>query len=214
MKRLALASLLATCAATSALAQGPTPERLVDADQVFPMIDKFYATPPADRSTIALAYVFTHEGKPATGVHLALVVNGKRTPLAIEADGRVERLPTPAEMAAHAQVAVDAPKGYFNVRLNIRPSIRPAQEIDAAQCALAITQLNAAIKRAAGLLALAAPQVKVTTFPGAGSGVAVMGDGKTTPLPLLKGAPVYDPAAIKGAKTIRLAKVPIAVGLE
>lgn len=203
--------LIAASVAGAALAQ----ERLVDAAKVFPMLDKFYSVPAADRSKLVTAYsVMTKDGHPATGLHLALVTGGKRTPMPIAADGRVERLPTPAELAAHAEVATDGPKGSFNIRLNLLTSIKPAQEISAADCALAVTQVNAAIQKAAGMMAMLAPKVKATTFPGAGSGMAVMADGKTVPLPLIKGAPAYDPEAIKNAKTIRLAKSPSAVSLE
>jgi hypothetical protein len=64
------------------------------------------------------------------------------------------------------------------------------------------------------MMAMLAPKVKAATFIGAGSGVAVMADGKTVPLPLIKGAPAYDPEAVKGARTIRLAKMPSVVSLE
>ncbi len=205
------ALLLVLVAAFAARAQ----ERLADAAKLFPMLDKFYATPVADRSALALHYVFVHDGKPATDVHFALVVNGKRTPMALSSTGQVERVPSAADLAAHAQVAIDAPPGVkFNVRLDMATSISPAREIGAAECQAAIDQANAAIRRAAGVMALMAPRVKAATFVGAGSGVAVTADGKTLPLPLIKGAPAYDPAAVPGARTLRLARTPSLVSLE
>jgi len=206
---LALA-LIAASIAGGAMAE----ERLIDAAKVFPMLDRLYATPAADRSKLLTVYSFTKDGHPATGLHLTLVSGGKRTPIPIAADGHAELLPSPADLAAHAQIATDAPKGAFNVRMNVFTNIKPAQELSAADCALAVTQVNTAIQKAAGMMAMLAPKVKATTFPGAGSGMAVLADGKTVPLPLIKGAPAYDPDAIKGAKTIRLAKTPALVSLE
>lgn len=209
MKRMLALALIAAAFAGTAMAE----ERLIDAAKVFPMLDKLYAIPAADRSKIVAVYsIKAKDGHPAGP--LTLVVGGKRAPLPIAADGRVERLPSPAEMAAHAQVATEAPKGAFSVGISLVTSIKPAQEISAAECALAVTQVNGAIQKAAGMMAMLAPKVKATTFPGAGSGVAVMADGKSVPLPLIKGAPAYDPDAIKGAKTIRLAKAPSVVSLE
>jgi hypothetical protein len=190
-------------------------EALVPAAKLFPMLDKYYATPPAERSKLALNYIVLRDGKPATGLTLALVAGGKRTPMPLSPSGKLERLPTAAELAG-AQVAIDAPPGNFklNVQLNLDTTIPPAPEISAAECAQAIDQVNAAIRRQAGLLALVAPRIKATSFPGAGSGVAVLADGKTVPLPLIKGAPAYDPAAIRNARTIRLAHTPSVVSLE
>jgi hypothetical protein len=204
--------LILALMATSAVAQAPPAESLIAADKLFFMLDKFYATPPADRSKLAVHYTIMQNKKPAPNIRLTLVANGKRTPLPVAPDGEVQRLPTAEELAAHPQIAVGG--GAVQVTLGLWSSIRPSEEISAADCALAIAQANSTMKRAAGVMAMLAPQVKVTTFPGAGSGVAVMADGKTTPLPLFKGAPAYDPVAIKGAKTIRLAKAPTAVGLE
>jgi hypothetical protein len=212
MTRIVLALLLALAAAP-ALAQAPAPERLVDAGKVFVMLDKFYATPPADRSKLEPSYVVTQDKKPVPNLRLTLVADGKRIPLPLGPNGRIERLPSATELA-HARIEVAGAKGPLQIQIALFSSIRPAEEINAAECALAISQANSSIKRAAGLMAMLAPQVKATTFPGSGSGVAVMADGKTTPLPLLNGTPTYDPAVIKGARTLRLAKAPSAVGFE
>ena len=205
------AAVLALTAAGAAMAQ----ERLVDADKVFPLLDKYYATPPADRSLLAIRYNVLRDGKPAPDFHAFLVVAGKRTPIPVTADGKVERLPTPAEFTAHAQVAIDAPPtAKFSNRLSLDTAIPPAPEVSATTCAQAIVQANDAMRRAAGVMAMLAPKVKAVTFVGAGSGVAVLADGKTVPLPLIGGAPAYDPDAIKGARTIRLARAPSLISLE
>jgi len=179
------------------------------------MLDKFYATPQADRSKLAIRFFFTHDGKPAVDVHFFLVVNGKRSPMIINPDGQVQRLPTAPELAAHSQIAVEAKPEYkFGARLSLDTSIKPAQEISAAECDLAVNQANAVIRRAAGVMAMMAPKVKAVTFIGSGSGTALTTEGAAIPLLLIKGAPAYDPEALKNAKTIRLSKTPTLVSLE
>ncbi len=225
MKTLAAFALLAAFAAGApAFAQAPAPpasptglaEKTVDALKLFPMLEKFYAIPSADRSKLALGYAILNERKPSPDVHLTLVVGERRTPLALAPDGKLMRLPTSADLAAHAQVTVSAPHGAkLSSRLDLGSSIAPAQEISAADCTLAIAQANAAIRRVAGMvMSFMAPHISRAAFPGAGSGVAVAADGKTTPLPVVKGVPVYDPNAIKGAKTLRFTHAPSHVDFD
>ena len=212
MKRIAFTVLLAAVAG-SVLAQST--ERMVDAAKVFPMLDKFYAAPPAERSLLTMRFSYTEEGRPATNLRLTLVQGAKRTPLPIRADGKVERIPTQAELADHAQVAIEAPKGSkFAAHMSVDTAIRPTLEISAGDCAKAIDQYDAQVKRQAGILAMVVPKAKACTFPGAGSGVAVMGDGKNQPLPVIKGMPAFEPENARGAKLIRLARAPSVVSLE
>lgn len=213
MKRSAPLIIVAALLSASVALAGPA-ERLVEAGKVFPMLDKFYAAPIADRSELAVSYVVTHDGKPAPQVHLALMVDDRRTPIGIAPDGRVERLPSATELP-RAQIAVEAPPGMkLAMRLDLETTIKPTTDVSPAECALAVHQANAAIRRAAGVLALVAPKVKAATFPGAGAGQAILGDGKSQPLPLIKGAPAFDPDAIPGARSIHLEHAPSKVSLE
>ena len=183
---------------------GPT-ERVMDALKVFPFLDRFYGVAAEKRSLIILRYNLTHDGRPATDVKISLLVGDQRIPIPLSARGKVERLPTRAELAAHAQVAIEAPAAAkFRTRIALDTTITPTQEVDAATCAQAIKQINHAIAHAAGVLSILAPKFKATTFEGADSGVAVLADGSTAPLPLIDGHPAYDPARIKDARTIRL----------
>ncbi len=210
MRRGLILAVVLALAAGGAWAQ----ERLVDAGKIFALLDKFYAMPPADRSLLAVHYNILHDGKPASDLRAFLVVGDKRTPIPVGEDGRVKSLPTPGDLAAHAQVAIEAPPGSkFSSRLSLDTAIPPAVEVNASTCAQAINQANDAVRRAVGVLAMLA-RFKAVTFVAAGSAVAVLADGKTVPLPLVGGAPAYDPDGIKGAKTIRLARTPSLIGLE
>jgi len=64
------------------------------------------------------------------------------------------------------------------------------------------------MKKIAGLLAMALPTPKAVLFIGVPSGEAELADGRRVALPLVKGAPSYDPAAIPNARRIHLPKVP------
>jgi hypothetical protein len=215
MKRFFAIALFAVAVSAPAFAQAPIEERRVDAAKVFAMLDKFYAAPPAERSMLAMRYTITEDGKPPTHVRLTLVEGARRTPLPIRTDGKVERIPTAAELAGHAEVLVEAPKGSrLATRPDVDTTIRPGLEISAADCARAIDQFNAQVRRVAGVMAMVAPKAKACTFPGSGSGVAVMVDGKTQPLPLMRGAPALEPDALKGARSVRLANPPTMVSLE
>lgn len=211
MKRPLIAALVLALAAGAAAAQ----ERLIDADKLFGLLDKFYAMPAADRSLLAVRYNVFHDGKPASDLHVFLVVGGKRTALPVAADGRFERLPTPAELAAHAQVAIEAPPTFkVSNRLSLDTALPPALEVNAGACVQAIAQGNDAVRRAAGVMTMMAPKVKAVTFVGAGAGLAVLNDGKTVPLPFIHGAPAFDPVAIKDARVIRLNRAPTLISLE
>ena len=62
MKRLSLIAVAVLAMATAAGAQ--TVERMVDAAKLFPMLDKFQAIAPADRSELALSYLVLQDDKP------------------------------------------------------------------------------------------------------------------------------------------------------
>jgi hypothetical protein len=189
----------------------------VEVLRVFPMLDRFLAIAPADRSKLALGYEVRRDGKPAGDVRLTLVEGDKRTVLPVAPDGKVLRLPAAADLAAHAQVLVSAPKGSkLSIQLDFGASIVPAQEISVADCDLAVRQGAAAIAKAAGMLGgFLAPHVTRVSFPAAEGGVALDADGHVLqPLPLIGGVEVYQPGHIKGAKTLRFIKAASSVKLD
>ena len=218
-RRIVLAAALIGMA-TPAWAEAPAPipavtERLVDAAKVFPFLDKFLTLPTVERSRLSLGYIVRQDGKAPHDLKLALVDGARRTPVPVAADGRVVRLPTLAELQAKTQVAVQAPKGSkMGITMALEAAIAPSEEIAAADCKLAIDQANGAIKKVAGVFALAAPHIAKTTFHGASAGTAVWPDGHSQPLPVAKGTPSFDPTAMKGAKAVRLDHAPTRIELE
>ncbi len=195
--RALLPAVLALAAATSAVAA----ERLVDADKVFPELARFLALPPAARDRFTTTYQVRTKGGPLEVVKLSLVEGSLRTPVPLGRDGRVLRLPTPAQLKG--QVAVDTPDG---VRLSTHPDIEctglGGREIAAARTAACIDQLRAAVKRMAGVAAFLAPDFDRARLEGAGGGAVVLADGSRRPLPLVEGAPVFTPSAFPTARSL------------
>lgn len=185
----------------------------VSVDYVFPYLAYYWSLPADRRSMFVPSYTLAIDGHPPTGWSFFLKIGDTLKPIPIAADGHVEELPSAQDLAGHPEVVMhvapdQAGQRSTSTNISIRPLIAPAREIDAAQCALVIEQVNGAIPKAARMMGLA-PTIKAVGFPDSGTGVAVLEDGRTVPLPLSKfGAPMYDPKKIPGARLIRLDKVP------
>jgi hypothetical protein len=204
--------LLALAAATAAF------PGLVAADdahlplaKAFPLLDTYLGLPPAERSRFYLAYRAVRDKRPAGDVHAAIVAaNGSRTPVAFDRLGAVIRLPSLADLKTAQFEIAGAP---FKLMPEIRCAMAPAVRLDPAALALALAQVNAAIQKLAGALSMMAPKLTAAYFPDAGGGQALMGDGRTTPLPVFT-APIFGPIAYFepgkaiGAKAVLLTRAP------
>lgn len=205
LRRLALAPILVFGFASAAWAEA----KLVPLDKVFPYLQGYLELPQAERSRFVLDYRLMGDSKGLQTVHAALVERGGTAPLAIGADGRFDRLPTLQQFRDKAQLSLEAAKGVrIGVALAVEPAARPAREMDAADLAAAVVQAQAGERKLAGVLAFAAPKLARVAFDGVRSGEAVGPDGRAQPLPLVKGRPVFDPVALKGAKTVRFPAAP------
>jgi hypothetical protein len=210
------AVLISALAAVGFVANASIGDGVVAAERLFPELDHYYAVPAAERSKVALSYALTVDGKPPAGLRLVLEVGGRRTLLPLAGNGRIERVPSATDFAAHARIVVQGPPGRHNVEIepNLQTSIAPAREISAADCALAVAQVKAASRKIMGLRGFFLSRVKAVTFPGAGSGVALLAGGRIVSLPRLNGVPAYDPAVIRSARSIRLARAPTFIDLQ
>jgi hypothetical protein len=148
-------------------------------------------------------------GKPAAGMPLFAVDGARREPIAISPDGRMR--PPSLDFFRSKTAVIDAPGASgrsFNVELELLATAQPAREMDAAELAAAIAQSNAGIRKAAGLIGVAAPKMAKISFEGAGSGHAVGADGRRTPLPVQNGLPYYAPQSMPGVQRLVFASVP------
>ena len=205
-RRAFLAAAAATALAGPALAAG---SKTVPCDKAFPFLDNYLKIPAAERTRFTLAYYLQVDAKPPKNLKGWLGEGAARAPVPIAADGRVQRLPTLAQLKAKTPLSFDVPETTkFSVNMVIEPLVRPAAEISAADLALAVAQAAKGAKKAAGLMSVAVPKMESVVFKGVSAGTVVHADGRTAALPVIKGSPVFEPGKQKGATTLKFARAP------
>ena len=207
----ALAATTLTATPLTAFAE----TKSVKLSKAFGYLDIFLKVPPQERTRFSLAYYFLRNKKPAPDIRAFVVQGANRTPLALGPDARVLRLPTLAELQSDAALELDVVPGTkVGLDLELHADIAPSNKLDAHEIDLALQQVTLAIKHRAGILGFAVPKISQANFPGAGAGVAVLADGRTTPLPKLEDGPYYDPGAMPGVKIVALARAPSRIVLD
>ncbi len=182
--------------------------KVIDAGKVFVRLDAYWKLPAAERSHFAMAFRLRTAGGAPLTAPVTLVDGDKRTPIPLGPDGKVLVLPTAAQLAdGKVEIGVDA-STKLGANIGLEPLVPPATDLDAKELAAAIGQAGPGMKKIAGVLGLALPMPKAVLFVGAPSGEAELADGRRVPLPMVKGAPAYDPATLPNARRIHLAKVP------
>ena len=203
-------AVLAGVAAFALAGPARAEERLVPAKKVFPYFDAYLRIPPAKRSRFSLADVLVKDRPTA----MWLVDGQQRTPVPVSAEGRLLRLPTAAQWES-GQVAISGPTGAkYGVALKLEALVSPAAEMDAATLAAAVAQANDGIKTAMGVASLVIPKIDGVTFQGVTAGEVIYADGRRAALPVVKGAPTFEPGKQAGAKTLKFAKAPSALLLS
>jgi hypothetical protein len=177
--------------------------------QLFPYWENYLKIPAAERSRFAPAYILNAGGKPLTDLELFAVDGTRRVPVAIGPDGRMT--PPPIDFFRSKTAVMDAPGAQgrnLNVEMQLVATLAPSREMAAPQLTATIDQANAGIRKAAGLLGVAAPRMGRVVFRDAGSGEAVDAQGRRTPLPIVNGAPAFQPSTMPGAQRVVLARAP------
>jgi hypothetical protein len=207
----------------AALAVGLAAPRLAWADgvrriplaQAFRYLDSYLALAPALRSRFHLGFRALRNERPAPDLRAAIVVPGaSATPLPLDTRGEVMQLPTLGELKKSNAVLEVAGDGVFRFATEIRPDVPPSTRIDAIELAAALSQANVAIAHLAGPFDIVAPKLDIVLFPDAGSGQAVLDDGRVAPLPVtnavkaLGPAPYYDPDTMRGVRVLSLTRPP------
>lgn len=206
--RLVAAALLAAIA-TPALA-----EKVGPAAKAFPYLEKFLKVPAGERARVRLGYTLSLKDKPLANLKATLIeANGARTPLPVNASGAFERLPSLAQLEGGAKLALDLPEdAKVGTTLNFATQLNPATDYDARELAATVSEANTVIGKAAGPMGMLLPKMTGIAFVKATGGVAVFGDGRTQPLPLIKETPYFRPEDFKGAVRVKLTKSPTKVG--
>ena len=208
--------LALTLAVLAALATPATAvERLTPAGRLLPYFDFYLGMAEARRDRFRPAYQLLVDGRPYTGP-VSLVDGAQRTPLAMGADGRFERLPTLAQLKRRPQIAIDAPaRARIKTDLGVEALAPRGAEMPVAPLAASIDQLNAAMKSAAGVLSFIVPRFGRAFFVfGGRQGVRVAADGSARPLPLGEDEPVepfYSPSRHPEAVVVRFPAAPARV---
>ena len=210
MRRRDLIALLAAGAAAPGVAFAD--DNHLPLDKAFPLLSAYLTLPPAERSRFYLVYRATRDKRPTGDAHAVMVAaNGARTPLPLDRIGQVLSLPSLAALKSAATLEIAG--AAFKLAPEVRPTIPPSARLDAGQLALALAQLNAAVAKLAGALAVMAPKMTCAFFPDAGSGQALMANGRSTPLPIFPTpifgpVPYFETTTLVGARTLVLARAP------
>jgi hypothetical protein len=199
----AFAAVAAALCATPAAAAN----KVIDASKLYNRYDAYLKLPAAERSHFTMAY-YLHIGPQPLAAPVWLVEGATKTPIPLRADGKVLKFPTAAQLAsAKVELGVDEGVKIGNT-IDLEPLVAPAADLDAKELAAAVAQAGPGMKKIAGVMAMALPTPKAVLFVGVPSGEAELTDGRRVPLPLVKGVPAYDPAAIPNARRIHLPKAP------
>lgn len=200
--------------ALAAVAVGPVfaadAPKTFPAKKMFPFLDLYLGIPPADRSKFVLAYYLRADGKPATGVTLTLIAaSGARSAIPIGPDGRLLKTPSITDLKT-GQIGIEKsdPAMKFQLTMEMQAVARMAEALPAGELAAAVAQCRAAIKAKAGVIGFAAPKIEQVAFAGVTAGTAVLANGRAVALPLHKGMPAYDPAALAGVASLKFARAP------
>jgi len=207
MSRRLRQSLLVSALLIAAASPAMAADKVVPASRALPFLENYLKLPPAERSHFTMAYYLRVGGQPLTAP-VWLVQGERRTRVPISPKGKVERLPTLAELAeGQLSIGVDS-ETKVGTTFGLEPLLAPAADLDAKELAAAVAQATVGQRKIAGVMALAMPKLKDVEFVGVPSGEVEFADGRRAPLPLTKGVPTYDPAVLANAKRIHLPKVP------
>jgi hypothetical protein len=140
---------------------------------------------------------------------LFLLRGAEQIVLPVASDGRVELLPSLADLKARVHVLMQAPEG---AKVSETLDLMSAQPLRADYAAtdfnVGLEQVNRAVSKIAGPLSLMAPKMTKVVFVGAGSGEIIDAAGHASPLPVTADGPAFSPTTTPNARAIRLARAP------
>jgi hypothetical protein len=129
--------------------------------------DKFYALPAAERDKVILyaRLIPVNKAIAPPDAKLVVVDGTSRTPLPLDASGRVRLAPNPQWMANDAKIWTSLPNGEkMNISFDIGAVLPEAAQWNYASVMGAVPQSNAAIGKVAGALSMFVPTMKSVIF--------------------------------------------------
>lgn len=220
MMRLAAATLsvLVLCAAAAAARE---PGRMAaPLPRLFPHWASYLAIEPEERSHFTLSYVLqSTRGVPPQEVRLWYSFDGEEIDLAADAQGRIVNPPSFAAMNAAPAVWTDQPEGSMSIAMLFEMNLPAAQRYAQSDMTTALAQANGAIRSAAGVASLFAPNYKTVVFLFDGPAPqawAVDADGGRTALTVQEDRALFRPRdrANRSVSHIELGAPPIRVLMD
>lgn len=157
------ASLLLAASASAAERTWIPYKKLIDTLK----LDKFYALPATERDKVVLYAHLTPVNKaiaPAD-VKLTVVDGATRTPLPLDANGRVSIIPNPQWLADDATILTTLPAGEkMTMGYDLNAVVPESTQWNYATVMSSLPQANVAIGKVAGAFSLFVPKMKVVIF--------------------------------------------------
>jgi len=166
----------------------------------FPHLDNYLELPADRRSHFRLAYVIgSDDGIPPEEIRMWYEHDGETRPFGIDATGRITRLPGIEALAAEPDVWINQPDdddARFSLTMQFEYGRPLADRYAREELARGIEQANRAIRQAAGVAALFAPNMKTVVFIFDGTAPeawAVDAEGERTPLTVQENRAFFRP---------------------
>jgi|GEM_PF-2544533 len=186
----------------------------------FPHRTTYLELDPDQRSHFRLAYlVSSQSGTPPEEIRMWFNQNGEVISFDIDPSGRITRLPGPDELAAEPTVWINQERGGMSLNLQFEATLPDGPDYAAGDLQLALGQANHAIRQAAGVAALFAPNFKTLVFEFDGpapAAIAIHDDGTTTALTAQENRVMLRPRdrAMRNLVRIELGRMPTRVLLD
>ena len=208
---LAAATMMAFAAQASVAKAAGLKSREVEASKIFSYLDTYLSLPQEQRSGFVLSYRIQATGAQSPP-RLFLLRGAEQIVLPLSSDGRVELLPSLADLKAHAHVLMQAQEGSkVSESLDLLAAQPMRADYAATDFNVGLEQVNRAVKKIAGPLSLMAPKMTKVVFVGAGSGELIDAAGHAQPLPMSADGPAFSPMSMPSARAIRLARAPVRI---
>lgn len=166
----------------------------------FPRLDSYLELPEDRRSHFRLAYVIGADGSVAPeDIRMWYAHDGETRSFGIDAMGRITHLPGAEALAAEPDVWINQPADgdtRFSLTMQFEYGRPLADHYAREDLARGVEQANRAIRQAAGVAALFAPNMKTVVFVFDGAAPeawAVDADGERTPLTVQENRAFFRP---------------------
>lgn len=187
----------------------------------FPHLESYLDIPEAERSHFRMAYVVSSaDGIPPEDIRMWYEHDGETRQFALDATGRITRLPGLTALDAEPDVWINQPAGGgFSLSMQFEYSGPGASEFSRDALAISVEQANRAIRSAAGVAALFAPRMEsvVFVFEGAAPEAwAIDRNGERSPLTVQENRAFFRPAdrRSRSVERIEFGREPVRILLD